>query len=72
MFPNDYSYENSKREFVEVMGPSVEEELELQNKGLSAAYWGAETHVKDPMKGTSLTPLRENLLLLMAAYKDQL
>lgn len=72
MFPENYSYEDSKREFIEVMGPTLEDEMKLERLGFSTAYWGADNFINAVGNASKMTPLRENLLLIMAAYKDQL
>lgn len=66
------SIPEDRLEFIELFEPDANEKYELKCKGLSTSYWGSDLKVKMFNNDSDFGPTRQNLLLLMAAYKNQL
>ncbi len=52
--------------------PNKMEEIKLSNEGLSTVYWGSGVDASDERRWFTLTPLRENIILLILAIHDEL
>jgi hypothetical protein len=61
---DERTYSNYKK----IMGPTLKDQRKLFKKGLSILYWGSDSRYHEL---NTLTPLRENLLLLYACYKNE-
>jgi len=61
-------------EFENVMGPHNGDETlrEFFNTELSLAYWASGLTKQNPNRDYAMTPLRQNILLLYAAYLGEL
>lgn len=62
-------HSNFAGKFFHIMSPSLYDELELKRECKNIPYWGSGS--LEPRCGV-LTPLRETLLLLFAAYLGEL
>jgi len=57
-----------------LISPTDKDEAELKSKDLCDAWWASELKWSDnaDLKGLLFNPLRQNLILLLAAYHGQI
>ena len=59
-------------EFQEIMAPDGDEDKELLNEGFCDAYWGSGLPRNHEDERKLFTPLRQTLILFMAAMNGEL
>ncbi len=56
----------------ELFIPNIEDEVQLEKDGLSTSYWASGQDKNDYDNNYAFTPLRQTIVLFLAAMNDEL
>lgn len=65
----EFEWLGAKDPFLKLVKPTYKDKMRLKKEGVSCNYWGSET---DSARYGAFTPLRQTLVLLMAALNNEL
>lgn len=60
------------KKLLDIIEPSFEDDFNLRNEGLSFGYWSSGLLLNDSNKFFQFTPLRQTIVLFMAAMNNEL